>query len=256
MILRSFIGFLLAVHLVGGLSSCYAAETTRPQLRVLTYNSHHGQGTDGKFDYNRIAKIITELKPDVVALQEVDRETERASGLDQAKHLGELTGLQHAFGTAMHYSGGQYGEAILSRFPMKEVKTYRLPFRANQEPRAAIAAHIDPGNGLPALVFVGTHLCHQSESTRTEQAQRLNSLFLAAADTPVILAGDLNARPGSKPMQVLLTERWVDTIAPRSRIDYVLHRSSDPWRVVEVIIVDDLIASDHRPVLAVLEWQQ
>ncbi len=233
----------------------FSQEQAQPKLRVLTYNIHHGRGTDGEFDYARLAKIITDLDPDVVALQEVDRKTQRASGLDQAARLGELTGLRHAFGNAMFFSGGQYGEAILSRFPMDDIKDYRLPFRSGQEPRCALAARIKPDNGLPEFIFVGTHLCHQSNDTRTEQAERLNELFPADAGPPVILAGDLNARPGSNPMKVLLTERWTDAIAPQSRIDYVLYRSTDPWHVQEVNIIDDRVASDHRPVFTVLQWR-
>ena len=233
----------------------FAQEQAQPRLRVLTYNIHHGQGTDGKFNYARLAKIITDLKPDVVALQEVDRQTQRASGLDQAARLGELTGLRHAFGNAVYFSGGQYGEAVLSRFPLDDIKAYRLPFRSGQEPRCALAVRIQPDNGLPEFIFVGTHLCHQSNDTRTEQAQRINRLFAAGGGPPVVLAGDLNARPGSNPMKVLLTEQWTDAVAPRSRIDYVLYRSIDPWHVVEVKIVDDRVASDHGPVFAVLQWQ-
>lgn len=232
-----------------------AEDPSSLQLRVLTYNIHHGQGTDGKFDYERIARIISDLKPDLVALQEVDRNTNRASGIDQAKRLGELTGLRHAFGAAMHFSGGEYGEAILSRFPLHDEKDYRLPFRIGQEPRTALSVRIQPDNGLPELIFVSTHLCHQSEETRTEQAQRINGLLPERNGVPVILAGDLNARPGSQPMKVLLAERWKDAISPQSRIDYVLLRSGDPWKVLAVTIVDDRVASDHRPVLAVLEWQ-
>ena len=56
-------------------------------------------------------------------------------------------------------------------------------------------------------------------------------------------------------MNVLVEGQWVDAIAPQSRIDYILYRRTDPWRVVEVTIVDERVASDHRPVLAVLEWR-
>lgn len=247
---------IIFIGLFAAAATTYADEPPHPKLRVLTYNIHHAQGTDGKFDYARIAKIIRDLNPDIVALQEVDRNTNRASGIDQAKRLGELTEMQHVFGTAMHYSGGQYGEALLSRFPLTDVKSYRLPFRAEQEPRCALAARVQPNNGIPELVFVGTHLCHQSQENRTEQAQRINNLFAAGeSSSPVILAGDLNARPDSQPMKLLLKKHWVDAIAPQSRIDYVLFRSKDPWKVLEVKIVDDRIASDHRPVLAVLQWQ-
>ena len=71
----------------------------------------------------------------------------------------------------------------------------------------------------------------------------------------VILAGDFNARPGSDPMNVLLQDGWTDVVAPRSKIDYILIRATDPWQVKEVTIVDEPVASDHDPVLAVLEWQ-
>lgn len=227
-------------------------------LRVLTYNIHHAEGTDGKVDYERLAGIINDLEPDVVALQEVDRGTQRTHGVDQAARLSELTGMQHVFGTAMHYQGGEYGEAILSRFPIAEPKSHRLPFRFGQEPRAALSVRVRPDNGLPEFLFVGTHLCHQSNETRTDQVKQLSRLFGGTSggenNLPVILAGDLNARPDSEPMKELLENGWADAIAPRSVIDYVLYRERDPWKVVEVKIVDDLVASDHRPVLAVLEW--
>ena len=225
-----------------------------PRLRVLTYNIHHGEAMDGKFDYLRLSKVIIDLKPDLVALQEVDRKTRRSSGVDQAALLGKLTKMHHAFGQAMPYQGGQYGEAILSRFPIEKAETHPLPFSAGLEPRAALAVRVTPDHGLPSLLFIGTHLCHQKETARTEQAKQINLLFPAEGEAPHILVGDLNARAGSDPMNVLLEKRWVDVVAPRSRIDYILTRPSDPWKVVEVTIVDERVVSDHKPVLAVLEW--
>ena len=68
------------------------------------------------------------------------------------------------------------------------------------------------------------------------------------------MAGDLNARPGSNPMKVLLDEAWIDAVAPKSRIDYVLLRKEDPWEIVETIIVDEPIVSDHDPILTILKW--
>lgn len=225
-----------------------------PRLRVLTYNIHHGQAMDGRFDYQRLSKVIAGLEPDVVVLQEVDCRTHRSSGVDQAELLGKLTNMHHVFGQAMPFDQGRYGEAVLSRFPIRKAESHPLPFRPGQEPRAALAVQIEPDNGVPAFVLVGTHLCHQSEATRIEQALQINLLFPAQGKTPIILAGDLNARTGSDPMNVLLAKRWIDAVAPRSRIDYILTRAQDPWRVIEVNIVDERIVSDHKPVLAVLEW--
>ena len=231
-----------------------AADPTGLQLRVLTYNIHHAQGTDGTFDYDRLAKIILRVKPHIVALQEVDNKTQRASGIDQADHLGKLTGMKSVFGQAMPYSGGQYGEAILSIFPMTDVRTHPLPFKSGYEPRAMLAARILPNNGLPEFIFAGTHLCHQSEDLRIDQAKEINRHLPPAGATPVILAGDMNARQGSDAMKTFLEKRWIDATKKVSRIDYILLRPNDPWRVIEVKKIDEPVASDHDPVLAVLEW--
>jgi len=241
------------VVLVGCHSGAVKPQTPRT-LRVLTYNIHHGEGTDEVFDYDRLAKVINDLSPDIVALQEVDRGTDRASGLDQAALLGKLCKMHHTFGQAMPYQNGQYGEAVLSRFPIEKTMVHPLPYQLDREPRAALEARIQV-EGIGPIVFVGTHLCHQSNETRIRQTKRISGLFAKEEGPPVILAGDFNARPGSTPMNVLLEDGWVDVVAPRSRIDYVLVRASDPWRVREVIIVDEPVASDHDPVLAVLEWQ-
>jgi len=228
---------------------------TRPKLRVLTYNIHHGEGTDGKLDLQRIAGIIGDLSPDVVALQEVDNKTRRTGGVDQAAELSRLTGMNFAFGMAMPYQGGQYGEAVLSRFPLDRVRTYPLPFHPGIEPRAALRVRIMPDNGLPRFLFASTHLSNESEPARIEQAQQILRIFPASGSPPFVLAGDFNAHPESPPMKLLLDSVWKDAIAPQSEIDYVLFRASDAWKVTGVKIVDDLVASDHRPVLAVLEWQ-
>ncbi len=235
--LRRFLLLILTVPALSHADNLVGQETTRPLLRVLTYNIHHGQGTDGRFDYDRLANVIKELNPDVAALQEVDRKTKRADGVDQAAHLAELLHMHHAYGKAMHYADGEYGEAILSRFPIKQVWNHPLPYRVGLEPRTAITVKIIPSNGLPPFIFIGTHLCHRSGETRLEQTQQLNLLFPAQEGPPTILAGDMNARPASAPMRELLDERWVDAVAPKSRIDYVLYRQHDPWKVREVTIV-------------------
>ncbi|MBN1126145.1 MAG: endonuclease/exonuclease/phosphatase family protein [Sedimentisphaerales bacterium] len=246
---------LICIVLFAGCNRSIQSIAEPPQLRVLTYNIHHGEAMDGQFDYTRLAKVITDLHPDIVALQEVDNATQRAGGVDQARRLGKVCKMNYAFGQAMPYQGGQYGEAILSRFAMDNVTVHPLPYHPGQEPRAALAAAIRPGNGLPDFVFVGTHLCHQNNDTRTEQTTRLSQLFPASGGMPILMAGDFNARPDSDPMKVLFDKGWIDTVAPRSKIDYVLLRPDDPWKVIEVTIVDEPVVSDHDPILVILQWQ-
>jgi endonuclease/exonuclease/phosphatase family metal-dependent hydrolase len=246
--------FLGLAALIVPILGAPALAQDRPQLRVLTYNIHHGQGADGKFDLERLAKIIVALKPDLVALQEIDRKTKRADGVDQAAELGKLTGMHAEFGKAMDYSGGEYGEAILTRVKPDEVKVHALPHDQESEPRAALAVRLKPGKGLPELLFVGTHLCHQREANRVAQAKEINRLFPVQDGPPCLLAGDLNARAASETMTEF-GKQWKDTLPDVSTIDYVLVRKSDPWHVIETTIIDDRVASDHRPVLVVLEWR-
>ncbi len=253
-LLKNFLWTFLVLVLFGCVGIKGKNMRAQPQLRVLTYNIHHGEGTDNRVDYERLAKIIRDINPDIVALQEVDYKTLRSTGIDQASLLGELTQLRAIFGRAMYFQGGEYGEALLSRFPLKDERIYALPYHPGQEPRVALAARVMPDEPLPEFIFVGTHLCHQSEETRFEQMTRIRFLFSEIDDVPVILAGDLNARRGSPPMNVLLQDGWKDASAPHSQVDYVLIRSRDPWKVVNVQVIEDQKASDHFPVLVVLEW--
>jgi endonuclease/exonuclease/phosphatase family metal-dependent hydrolase len=224
-----------------------------PRLRVLTYNIHHGEGTDRKFDLERLAKIIKATEPDLVALQEVDRKTRRASGIDQPTELGKLTGMHVRFGKAMDYSGGEYGEAILSRHEPAKTEVHALPYGPGREPRAAIAVTLAAHDGLPELVFIGTHLCHQSTDDRVAQAKKINAAYPPDSKVVAILAGDLNARTGTPPMREF-DRQWTDTMPKRNKIDYVLVRPGDAWRVLEAKVIPEPVASDHDPVLVVLEW--
>jgi len=233
-------------------------------VRVLSYNIHHGEGVDGVFDLERLARVIMAVDPDLVALQEVDRATTRSSGVDQAAELGRLTGLYAVFGKAMDYAGGGYGEAILSRWPFLRVDDHLLPASEDHEPRAALKVTVEIGGSGREIVFIGTHLDHTRDpADRKAQVLRINELFLPETRLPMILAGDLNALPESEPMSILLRE-WADAAVgnpeptipsddPARRIDYVLYRPAGVWRVVEVRVLDEEIASDHRPLLAVLE---
>lgn len=238
-------------------------KSTPKALRVLTYNIHHGEGTDGKLDLPRIADVIKAAKPDLVALQEVDRNTTRTGKVDQAAELAKLTGLNVEFGKAIDLQGGAYGLAILSRFPLKGAKTHPLPGKEKQEARIVMQATVEPG-GTPALTFLNTHLQHDDNETREKQVAKIDELF-GTTEGAFVLTGDLNAAPGSAPIKAL-TKNWtfatepggkglltIPSDVPRQQIDYVLFRPAGTFKVVEVKVIEEKVASDHRPVLAVLE---
>ena len=245
---RVVVLLLLAVAMGRGA----AAEST---LRILSYNIHHGRGTDGVVDLERIAGVIRGCAADVVMLQEVDDRTDRTGRIDQTAELARLTGLYAEFGRQIDYQGGRYGQAILCRTPLEEPRVHVLPGDPDRETRIAFAARTAVA-GRP-LVIVGTHLHHRDPAARLEQARAVETLDLGAG--PAILGGDLNAVPGSEPLAALLAS-WRSTTAepqptfpagsPTRQIDFILYRAAEVLKPGEVRVLDEPVASDHRPILA------
>jgi len=255
----------LVLSVILGVSTGMSEEKS---LRILCYNIHYGQGNDGVYDLERLAAVIKAVDPDLVALQEVDVVVRRSGKVHQAEKLGELTGLKVHYGPTQHYEGGLFGNAVLTKLPVSEVLIHPLPYtEATPElttyPRGFVAVTV----GIPGVKpfrFVSTHFQHNVEEDRVLQAKAVNELLASSGDSlPTILAGDMNATPGSEPMNVLLS-KWTNAIdeasAPTvpskesiSRIDYILFRSGDPFAVKETRVIPEAMASDHRPVFAVLE---
>jgi endonuclease/exonuclease/phosphatase family metal-dependent hydrolase len=234
-----------------------------PRLRVMSYNIHHGRGTDGVIDLERIAAVINAANVDLVALQEVDVKTGRSGRVDQLAELARLTDMHARFAKGRDYDGGDYGQAVLSRVPIESFQVHPLPPATEADKRIAASAVIAPQRGLPRVVFVTTHLHHQSEEFRLQQVARLGEILQPHLDSPLILVGDVNARPGSPVVNELL-QTYQDTTsddaltypstAPDRKIDYILLPKCHRWRVVHSEVIDEPLASDHRPVLAELEW--
>jgi endonuclease/exonuclease/phosphatase family metal-dependent hydrolase len=187
------------------------------------------------------------------------------SGVSELAELARLTDMHPAFGRAMDYLGGQYGVAVLSRWPLRRTHNDALPSLADREPRTALTVEVDAGERGPLIEFTCTHLDQTRDpENRLAQARYLNSRLVREDGQATILAGDMNARPDTPVMDVL-QERWTNPPAadpspispsgrPRLRVDYVLIRPAARWRVVESSIVNEAVASDHRPLLVVLEW--
>ena len=239
-----------------------AAAAAPVRLRVLTYNIHHGEGTDKKLDLERIARVIKSTDPDLVALQEVDRQTRRTLDADQAAKLGELTGMHAYFAKAMEYQGGGYGEAILTKQKPEANRTFPLPADKGFEPRAMGEARVKIGDST--VVFYATHLDHTRDpKQRLMQIKEIQRVSAEEKEPLVILAGDLNAQPGSTEIETLL-KSWKDATGrpelktfpaekPRIKIDYVMYRPTERIKVIEAQVIDEKVASDHAPVLVVLE---
>lgn len=228
--------------------------------RIVSYNIRHGRGADNEVDLERTAAVLRRLDPDVVALQEVDQGVARSGGEDQAARLGELLGMHHAFGAFMDYQGGHYGMAILSRCAIRRVDPVRLP--DGNEPRVALAVELErpSGDALP-LTVVNVHFDWvEDDGYRYAQAQEV-ARYVDGVAGPLVLLGDFNDQPGSRTL-ALFRGRVREAAKPADRrltfpsdtpereIDYIFVAPADVWEIVEVDVIPEAVASDHRPVVA------
>jgi endonuclease/exonuclease/phosphatase family metal-dependent hydrolase len=240
------------------------ATSTAPlsdELRVVTYNIKHGRGNDDVVNLDRTAAVLSGLRPDVVGLQEVDDRAERSGGIAEAEWLGSRLGLHHAFGRFMDFQGGAYGMAILTRYPIAAVRPVPLP--EGNEPRVALSVEITLPDGRP-LTVVNVHFDWvRDDRFRFAQAEAL-AKYLDALGTPFILLGDFNDVPESRTLALFkaraaeakkpAADRFTfSSTKPEKEIDFIFVAPPDRWRAADVRVIDERVASDHRPVLAVLE---
>lgn len=175
-----------------------------PRLRVATYNVHGCVGMDRQRSEKRIAEVIASMSADVVGLQEIDRGRARSGGVDQAATIAQELGWHHHFQLAMQQADGQYGDAIISRYPLALKRAVELPGTAPwycRETRGA--ACVTAATNLGPVDVVNTHF-GLGRRERWAQAQFLSSdEWTAAADIPIVLLGDFNSLGWSRSFRLL-----------------------------------------------------
>ncbi|HEU4748691.1 MAG TPA: endonuclease/exonuclease/phosphatase family protein [Gemmatimonadaceae bacterium] len=242
------------------------------EIRVLVYNIHAGKDAKGVDNLARVAELVRSTRADIALLQEVDRGTTRSGKADQPALLASLTGFNVAFGKTLDYQGGDYGIAVLSRWPISADSLIRLPVVPPQnrsgvshEPRGALSALIQvPGGTVEVL---NTHIDASREDfyRRQEMTTLLQLATRSIRDQrrSTLVGGDLNAEPGSAVIDMIrgsvLRDPWPEcgqgaglsfpASAPVKRIDYLLLPAD--WRCVSATVLET-DASDHLPVLFVL----
>ncbi|MDG2389224.1 MAG: endonuclease/exonuclease/phosphatase family protein [Planctomycetaceae bacterium] len=232
-------------------------------LRVLSYNIHHGEGIDSKLDLERIAKVMLAVKPDIIAIQEVDHKTSRTQKIDQAEKLAKLTKMHVVFGPNIEFGGGSYGNAILSKYPIKKSQNHHLPNHEKGEQRGALFAEIKIPGVTGHLTFISTHFDHRPDDTeRIASAKFVNQWVNKNPDQAVIIAGDFNDIIGSETLSIL-DKSWTRTNLepmptipvkkPNLQIDFILSRPKSLFDTVETKVLDEAVASDHRAFFSVLK---
>lgn len=235
------------------------AEIARNEpYRVVSYNIKRGFGNDRVTDLKRTADVIRRLRPDFVGLQEVDEKVRRSGKVDQAVELSKQLKMFQAFAPFMDYDGGRYGLAVLSRYPIENVTVVKLP--EGNEPRVALAAEVSLPDGSK-LMLVNLHFDWvKDDSFRFEQASTLKK-FLDKLSMPYILLGDFNDVPDSRTLKLFrqgtieaakptANRMTIPSDNPTKEIDFIFASPPSLWKIGEVAVIDEKVASDHCPVVA------
>lgn len=241
-------------------------------LRVMTYNVHGCVGMDGSLSPSRIARVISQYDPDIVALQELDVGRRRSGGHDQARLIADHLKMTCHFHATLQMEEESFGDAVLSDLPLhlyKRDSLLRHPFLSFLEPRGALWVRVE-FNGR-TIQIINTHLGLLRQERLLHIEELLSDKWLAHPDctAPMILCGDFNAMPGSRAVgrlqsrlndvrhsaeQVRRTGTWFGRY-PLMRLDHIF--VSPDCRIVSIDVCDSYLsrlASDHRPLLAEIEF--
>jgi len=241
-------------------------------LRLMSYNIHGCVGMDGHISTERIARVIARYNPDIIALQELDVGRLRSGRMDQTDLIARKLEMKYHFNPAFRWKDEQYGNAILSRYPMALIKSGSLPKVAGNgksEDRGALWVSIE-FEGKKIHVF-NTHLSLWPKERVLQAEALLSEEWLQHPDCqgPVILCGDFNALPRSAVYR-RISKRLHDSQTalaghrprstwfghyPISRIDYVF--IDDSFHVHSILVPRtdlDKIASDHLPLITELDF--
>lgn len=245
---------LLAVQLVQGKGF---------QIKVMTYNIHHCNppAQKGVIDVDAIARVIAANGADVVFLQEVDANTGRSGKGNQAEEIAKRSGLGNfVFFKAIDFSGGDYGGAIISRYPLTSEQLHLLPVKEGEEQRIMGSAFIDITQ-IGQIMVATTHL-DLDKNWRKLQIDYIVD-FLGKQSVPVIIGGDFNAKPQSEEMKPLF-ENFISSensynptfpnTTPTEHIDYLFISKGASMSFTGHRVLRGFDASDHLPVSAVVKF--
>jgi endonuclease/exonuclease/phosphatase family metal-dependent hydrolase len=228
---------------------------------------------DRRRSVSRTAVVIAGLAADIVALQELDLSRRRSGGVDQAGLIAAQLGWQRFFSPAMRMAEEQYGDAIISRLPLRLRQAQELPSVSSffcRETRAAIWAEAQTPAGTVQVINTHLGLGRRERLMQTQLLVGPEWLGRAAPEEPLILLGDLNSLPGSRPHRLLTQHlrdarsfftppprlRTFPTTFPVAAVDHIF--VNEKLRIEKILVARSplaRLASDHYPVVADLRWR-
>lgn len=254
------------LHTLGRQRFSSHSQRARPEthLRIMTYNVHGCAGTEGRVSPRRIARIIQQQEPDIVALQELDHGRSRSRHEDQAATIAECLGYDFVFCPTVISGEERYGHAVLSRLPIEVVKIAELPMLRKSiwpERRAALWTCITIAG--QEINVVTSHLGLSARERMSQVEAILGEEWIGPFldKQPVLICGDFNCTPGSAVYR-RMTHHFTDaatrgggatfsSIKPLLRLDYVFlspHFSAERVQVVKSHLTR--LGSDHLPLVA------
>lgn len=222
-------------------------------LKLMSYNIKNANGMDNVCNFQRIANVINNASPDVVAIQEVDSMTNRSGQKYVLGEIAERTQMHGYFAPAIDYDGGKYGIGLLTKQLPLRLQTLPLPGR--EEARTLILAE------FADYIYCCTHMSLTEEDRM--KSLELVKAFTSSSTKPLFLAGDMNAEPESgfikelqKDFQILSNPKQHTFPAPdpKETIDYIatLKQNAKGFAVISAKVINEPMASDHRPILVEL----
>lgn len=227
-----------------------------PDIKVMTYNIHRGVNRDNELNLDGIVEAVRNSGAEIIALQEVERYSVRTKFQDQIGYIADKLSMQYVFGKSVNILNGQFGNAILSKYPIEEYEVRELPSKG--EKRTLLRARLDVyGNKIS---FYNTHL-GLKQSERDKQIEEI--LKIAGDGNNFILAGDFNEKVDKLGA---ITQKYGDCASFENndskatfvneglseRIDYIFTSKGFEVKSYNVPISD---ASDHYPVVTTLKFK-
>ncbi|HVH25294.1 MAG TPA: endonuclease/exonuclease/phosphatase family protein [Vicinamibacterales bacterium] len=227
------------------------AEATH--LRIATWNIRAARSAP----LSDIAAEVAAMQADVIALQEVDVRTRRSGFVDEPAALAAALGFHYAFAASIKWDEGDYGLAVLSRWPLTDIRRHRLDATTAIEPRIVLETTAC-ARGRPLRLF--NHHADGWVASRESGFAELRQIVRAHMGRGLFVLGDLNEQPDGLGIRGLIETGLVDLGSElgvraenRRRIDYLL---ADPSlaRASSRARVWPTDKSDHHAMLADIEW--
>lgn len=238
----------------------------------MTYNVHSCIGTDAQLSPERIAEVIAQAEPDVVCLQELDSGRLRTQRHNQAQIIAGRLGMEFHFFAAIRLAEEHYGDAILSRNPLRVERAALLPWPRELlafEPRGALWVSLSCAG--TEWQIINTHFGLGRAERRLQAAALASAEWIGAAAErpPLVICGDFNSRPSSKVHRILAEQvvdaqhlaggarhRTFSTRLPLVCLDYVFVTPQVRVRELRAIKTPlARVASDHFPLVAELSLE-